>query len=293
MNKVEYIKLKNMLNKYFKKEMYIDEKFIYDAIEIIVKSRKLDSMINDVNIFSKNEKKDIAGSYSPIYKNIEIVLPQEKKDIFTYNSTIMHILLHELEHVVQHKKCNERKNNSLETDLLMMCFKANNYLDNINYRLENDDIKPYEMESIIMQLDFYQKYSRIVNRGCYEFLPSERQAEINSFDNLIQLFKNMKLEKYNDQIKGIEVGYLIRKIMGYKKIDDEILAPTYELYKNILIFLGKEEDIKSYYEKFDYLADGMDLDKRLYYGLKISQDEYDIHNVELANSLIKCKNLNY
>lgn len=50
MNKIEYIKLKRILGKYFKQEKHIDEQFVYDAIEIVIKSRKFKSMIDDINV---------------------------------------------------------------------------------------------------------------------------------------------------------------------------------------------------------------------------------------------------
>lgn len=287
MNKLEYVKIKKSLEKYFKQEKYIDEQFIYDTIELIVKYRKFNSMIDNINVSNKSIEKGTSSFYSPVEKTINIVLPDKDVELFDYNTTILHILLHELEHVDQHKKCLERKNNTLETDLLSTCFKANNYLETIQKRLCDNEIKQDEYFSIIQQMQYYKMYSEIVNKGCYELLPSERQAEINSFRYMIDLLKNIKNDQNKDKIEKIKLNYIIRKMMGYKKEDNSILAPTYELYRIILDFMNQPELLTKYYEIFDSSSKNMSLEQRLYYGLIISSDEYDRQILDISKRLIK------
>ncbi len=286
MKKIEYIRIKRILENYFKYDKYIDEQFIYEMIEIIVKSRKFNSMINNVNIFNRCQEEGISGFYSPIDKEINIVLPDKNIELFDYNTTILHILLHELEHVGQHKKCIESKNDTLETSLLSTCFKPNNYNEMIKKRLQNNDINKDEYFSVIEKLKFYEMYSKIINE-CYELLPSERQAEINSFSYMIELLKNIKNVQYEDKIEKIKLNYLVRKVMGYKKQDDKVLSPTYELYRIILDFIKQPQLLKKYYETFDLASRNMSLEERLYYGLNISCDEYDKQQLEIGKLLIK------
>lgn len=287
MENLEKFKLRKSIEKYFKNEQCFDKKIIYDIVELIIKYRKYNSMINDVNVLDKSVETGMTGSYSPIEKNINIVLPNNKEDFFDYNTTVLHVLLHELEHVGQHKKCLENKGNNLETDLLSMCFKANNYLELIQKKLQNNEFKSDEYISIIQQLQFYQMYSEIVNKGCYELLPSERQAEINSFKYLIGLLKNIHNEQNNKKIEMIETNYLIRKIMGYKEDENKIIAPTYELYRIILNFMNQSESENKYFKIFDSLEKNMSLDQRLYYGLNISSDEYNKQKLEIGKRLAK------
>ena len=286
MKKIEYIRIKRILENYFKYDKYIDEQFIYEMIEIIVKSRKFNSMINNVNIFNRCQEEGISGFYSPIDKEINIVLPDKNIELFDYNTTILHILLHELEHVGQHKKCIESKNDTLETSLLSTCFKPNNYNEMIKKRLQNNDINKDEYFSVIEKLKFYEMYSKIINE-CYELLPSERQAEINSFSYMIELLKNIKNVQYEDKIEKIKLNYLVRKVMGYKKQDDKVLSPTYELYRIILDFIKQPQLLEKYYETFDSESRNMSLEERLYYGLNISCDEYDKQQLEIGKLLIK------
>lgn len=283
MNKIEYLKIRRILENYFKSGKYIDDKFIYEIIEIVAKSRKFNSMIDNVNIFNQCQKEGISGSYSPIEKEINIILPDKNIELFDYNTTVLHILLHELEHVGQHKKCIESKKDTFETGLLSTCFAANNYNETIKKRLQNNDIEKYEYFSVIEKLKFYEMYSKIIEK-CYELLPSERQAEINSFSYMIELLKNIENK---DKLENIKLNYLIRKLMGYKKQDDKVLSPTYELYRIILDFIKQPELLEKYYERFDSVSENMGLEERLYYGLNISCDEYDKQQTEIAKLLIK------
>lgn len=287
MNKLEYLRIKSIIEKNFKKEQCFDEKTIYDIIEIIINHRKYKTMISDVNLISENAENRIGGAYSPIDKNIKIVLPHDQNNYFDYNTTVLHILLHELEHVGQYKKCLESKNSDLEKGLFDTCFKANNYLEQIQKKLHNNEINPNEYLLIIEQMKFYQMYSEIVNKECYELLPTERQAEINSFKYLIELLKNNYDEKYKDKFEMIKVNYLIRNLMGYKSDGKNVIAPTYELYRIILDFMNQSENKDKYFEKFDSFSKSMKLDQRLYYGLNISLDEYNNKKLEIGKHLIK------
>lgn len=282
---LEKFKLRGNIEKYFENEQCFDKKIIYDMIELIIKSRKYNSLIDDINISDQSDEKGISGSYSPVEKNLNIVLPNNKNDFFDYNTTILHILLHELEHVGQHKKCLESKINNLEIDLLSKCFKANDFLETIQKRLHNNEIKTEEYITIIQQMEFYQMYSEIVNKGCYELLPSERQAEINSFKYLIELLKRVRNEQNNEKIEMISTNYLLRKIMGYKEDNGKIVAPTYELYKIILQFMNQSEHESYYFKTFDSLSKNMTLDQRLYYGLNISTEEYNNQKSEIGKRL--------
>lgn len=286
MKKLDYIRLKKSIEKYFKNEQYFDEQFIYDITELIIKSRKYNFLIDNTNILSESKVKGTSGSYSPIERTLNIVLPKDENDFFEYNSTVLHILLHELEHVGQHKKCLESKNNNLEIDLLTLCFRANIFLDTVQKRFHNNEIKPEEYKSIIEQMKFYELYSIIVNEKCYELLPSERQAEINSFKYLMDLLKDICNEKNNEKFEGIKTNYLIRNMMGYKTDDKKVVAPTYELYSVILDFMNQSESKSKYFESLDFLSKDMDLNQRLYYGLNISQEEYNDKKSEIGKRLI-------
>ncbi|MBP3461133.1 MAG: hypothetical protein J6K21_01820 [Bacilli bacterium] len=286
MNKLELLKIRSILERKMKNEQYLDEKSIYDIIEIIIKQRKFKSMIDNINLLNEKSNGNI-GSYSPVDKNLNIVLPSELNDYYDYNTTIMHVLLHEFEHVDQHKKCLDKKNKNFEVDLLDTCFKSNNYLENLMKRLNNNNIPKEEYISIIEQLKFYQMYSEIVNKDCYELLPSERQAEINSFKYLIELMKRINDEKYKEKNEIIKVNYLLRNLMGYKINGKDIIAPTYELYRIILDFMNQSELTGRFYDNFKRIEEDMDLEQRLYYGFNISLEEYNNKRLEIGQHLIK------
>ena len=50
MNKIEYLKIKKVIDKYFKNNQCFDKQVIYDIIELIIKTRKYDFMIDSVNV---------------------------------------------------------------------------------------------------------------------------------------------------------------------------------------------------------------------------------------------------
>ena len=69
MNKIEYFKIKKVIDKYFKNNQCFDKQVIYDIIELIIKTRKYDFMIYSVNVSNQSEKKGVQGYYSPLEKN--------------------------------------------------------------------------------------------------------------------------------------------------------------------------------------------------------------------------------
>lgn len=285
MNKIEYLKIKKIIDKYFKNNQCFDKQVIYDIIELIIKTRKYDSMIDSVNVSNQSDKKGVQGYYSPLEKNINVVLPSDRNDVFDYNTTLLHTLFHELEHVGQHKKCLENEPKNLETDLLSTCFKSNNYLEMLQNKLENNDLELGELFITVKQLEFYEMYSKIINKQCYELLPSERQAEIKSFKYLIELLKKIDFKKDIDKMKALKTHYLIRKVMGYKYENDIVLAPTYELYRVILKLMNQSELQDEYFDNFDLISKQMPLEHRLYYGLRITPYEYKNQITEISERL--------
>lgn len=275
MRKNEDIRLLKLMKSYYKKDQLFDEKFIYKVIEIIEKSRNLDGLISDINLIDKSKiGNDVIGSYSPNTKILQISLPsnEEKNNQFMYNSTLLHLVLHELEHVCQHKLCNDENIKSFNKDLLNTCFSANNYIEILTNRLKEGNFSKEEMLDIMVNINFYEKYANVI-RSCYGYLPSERQAEINSLSKLCFLFKDIKMNNHQENIIGLKKGYITRRLMGYEIKDEKIIYPTYELYKNILE-LYKDADNNRFFSNFDRLSQNMSLDERLFYGFKISEDEY-------------------
>lgn len=275
MIKKEEIKLLKLMKAYYKKDILFDEEFVYKVVEIIEKSRKLDGFIDDVILLDKSKIGNNAiGSYSPNTKVVQISLPEEKEknNQFLYNSKLLHLVLHELEHVCQHKLCSDNNTQSFNKDLLNACFSPNNYIEILSKKIKDGNFSIVEMQNIMYEISFYEKYAEIIHK-CYGCLPSERQAEINSLSELCSLFKNIRIDNYQDNIIGLQKGYTIRKLMGYEFKDNELVYPTYEFYRDILE-LYDNLDIDKYFSKFDRLSENMSLDERLFYGFKISEDEY-------------------
>lgn len=58
MEKLEKLRLRKSIGKYFKNGQIFDENFIYDMAELIIKNRKYKSMINNINVLDKVLKKE-------------------------------------------------------------------------------------------------------------------------------------------------------------------------------------------------------------------------------------------
>ena len=122
-----------------------DNDFINRIIEIVSRERNLDKYVKDVE-FSSISSKSACGCYNPLLRKI-VINPEaiehaiEKtakydclfSDIEQYmlrNVTIARIVLHELEHATQYKSVHNRKDKSLETELLKVCYNFELYAEN-------------------------------------------------------------------------------------------------------------------------------------------------------------------
>ncbi len=262
-----------------------DNAFCDRLIEIVLNHRDLHDFVKDAYYIrgeegAKNDK--TAAYYMSVdrrvvvdFDNIEsrlnylkLVDPKfnELEVYLIRNIIIARTLLHELERANQIKKVATGQN-GLDARILELSpiyINLKSTLDLLSRGLSRD-----EAESIVEPLkDQYLKF--------YKSDPSERMAEIDSYKTTNSIL-NM-INKPIPQVRRHQNSELAYTLLdGYKENTDVFPnAPTL----NNLYYLGSLNrlsiagySIKHFREFFTAIS-AMPLDKRLYYGLTISNDEY-------------------
>ena len=228
------------------------EKDAYNLLEFLTLEKQLTEYVTNIKFQPLRSNK--IASYSAKEKIININLESAylilsrlnlknltKIEISMYrNIFILQILLHELEHANQER-------------LL--------YLNN-------------NLESFIINLSNCVDFS--LQDRLYEFSPNERFAEINSFEDILNMIKQIS-KKMPDLNNVIQTEFMLRTIKGYHYKDSNITSPLIDFSE-----LGNQ---KEQLECFDWFENDLrkcyinvskkyNLANRKFYGFPISREEY-------------------
>ena len=254
----------NILKKYNDNKEFVNDKFVLDICNMIIKEEKLDAYVD--GIYTTNSKHGYDTEYqilnSSLYFNLfkahDLMAKKRLQDTYYwyYNLTILTAIFHELEHVNIEKIINEEENDVVLRAILTLNDPLYIYsnLKHININLK---LKLYEL---------FQKINKTK-------VPSERIANLVSFDKTKDILSMMTLEidavkAYNDLIDYLHQYVLI---YGYKLINNYTNSPTIDYlgsipFANNSIILNKTRAL--------FEDDELSLDKRLLCGLYLTKNEY-------------------
>ncbi|MDO4341276.1 MAG: hypothetical protein Q4C44_00840 [bacterium] len=263
-----------------------DNAFCDRLLEIVLNHRELHDFVKDAYYIRGEEgtKTDKTAAYYMSvdrsivvdFDNIESKLNYLKlvdpkfNELEVYlirNIIIARTLLHELEHANQIKKVATGQNglDACILELSPIYINLKSTLDLLNRGLSRE-----EAESIVEPLkDQYLKF--------YKSDPSERMAEIDSYKTTNSIL-NM-INKPIPQVRRHQNSELAYTLLdGYKESTD--IFPNAPTLNNLYYFGSLNRlsiagyTIKDFREFFTAIS-AMSLDKRLYYGLTISNGEYE------------------
>ena len=271
----------------------IDKKYLEKVVSLFVNYYNLHDCFNGFVFkdFHENNAKDIAGySYKAktiyIFNNpfneevtkkslIDSCVPINQK-ILLKNVELTHIILHEIEHIIQAKIMCEKTSTESEILKLSGISKSQEIIRN---RLKNQGYSEEEINNIINnKMKMYYKY--------YSYAPPERLAEINSFEKMAKI-----LEPIKGSIPKIHQNEIIKMeqnmLKGYK-YNNQLISPT-------SLFL-KEQGEEKYLRKFDWFDNNQRLSlkkskkhysfsDRIKLGLPIELSEYNKEEIKVKRLL--------
>jgi len=193
------------------------------------------------------------------------------EQIFYNNFLISHVVLHELEHACQNKKYNSLLKDT-ETTLIRMAFSNVYSLKDTKEFIEKLQSEGYTPEQVYHYLknevELYKKY--------YKYNPSERLAEIKTYDTLVKVANHIQKEIPN-LCEYEFYNYLKSLLCGYEVSDDVLCIPT------ITYINGMEYRQKwSEFDFYDPNPNAMNAKlfnqhpfiERLSFGLPVTAEEY-------------------
>ena len=282
MENITSSKILKLLLSYASLNKLADEEFINKMVDIIVTGRDLKDYYRniDFNLLIESEKDEYTiAIYNHLTNIIQINMesiicwlsnPSSNYPDFTEqeinllkNTYVTQALLHELDHAAQLKQIDNRFNRSFESALLRLALRGT-----IPFSCDMNTELDYEKKADL----FHEMY-----RKNYIYNPSERFAEINSYNYLIyEIFPiyKMQLRHLCDYLYN---RLLYVKMRGYDLSLKEDMCPTEAFLagtnrKNIwesFHFYNKDKK-----ELLDNVSSIYDLEDRIYYGLPISDEEY-------------------
>lgn len=229
---------------------FLTESDFEDILNILVPEKGLSKYLDEFYLLNESPENWL-GSYNRDDKVIEMYKTnilnylkiKEKvfKNInsfellFYQNLTMLHILLHEIEHANQRKiSCEE---NNLESFLLNL----SNQVEPVYW----DELRSYRME--------------------------EKLANIKPYEEIDDMLQNLCLKNYRKIKELLEMEKLGTELSGYYlRVDSLISIPL----KNYLIRGKKKKEIKKNPNLMKDLSAFLSLDERMRYGFAISKDEF-------------------
>ena len=286
------LKLLKLLFDYSKQGKIVDINYIDKLIEIVVSEKGLNEYVKWVKIMTEDdyytkEDRDYNRITLAIYdgfdtirlyaNNINKVLEYYTQyfPLFTsieryffQNIIISQTVLHELEHANQEKMIDEdNEEESLETTILKLSVKRF-YFEDIQKLIE--DGWTYQEIEIAMELESKKKIEK------YKINPSERLAEIKSYQQILDILKMIK-DRTPNLIDYEETTQMENLLRGYEEYWGMINVPTYEYILDPGA-LQKLSKFHAYLNNYDAALKEVkkyhSLGKRLTYGLPIDQQEY-------------------
>lgn len=203
--------LAKLVIEYSHEQKNIDDSFIKKVIIIANKYYLLNDYINDVVVFKKYwnasasyglDNKFIIANIHSINKSIEKLENEfpclKKTQLFKYLYCVQ-ILFHEIEHVKQQRIV--EKIDDIESEILRAEFMP-------FYKAKD--------ATIIKRFFEYRKQTKLYHQF-YIFSPSERLAQINSFETITEVcgllddeisYNLMKYYKFENLLKGYNIGLI-------------------------------------------------------------------------------------
>ena len=184
---------------------------------------------------------------------------------------ITRAILHEIEHAKQKKMVLEKINaNYLEYQIVYLTLK--HLFDEYPNYIDEKLISEYQDKIESSQFAFYNSS------------PTERLAEIKSNSNMIKLVddsyikESFKADLNEKKLRGYSDDICSPTIYFFNQISKSDIFKTNGVYKNYIPYSIYINDMEFYDEDEDEMIMRAkklyDFDKRLFYGLPISKDEY-------------------
>lgn len=271
--------LANTIYDYSINKRYIDKELIEKLLKKLIDKFDIKDYVRKYRIISIEENNaravyrienrcidiDIFNTINTILNRInkEDIRSTDVTKYLKVNLDILHVIIHELVHATQYKRCLE-KENDLEKNILELTLKGN--IDILNNKYISKEMTKY----------YNIQHDILLNPVCYKTKPCERMADMKGLEyvrNISKLYNLDDVEAY------FEIKYLMSKIRGYSDI-----SPTsYVIYINesLKAELGLPHEETDYYKiedmyKKESKRRNLSLDDRLYFGLPIDEDEKEI-----------------
>ena len=296
------LEILRLLYDYTRAGRLVDKKYIEKLTEIVVKRRTISDYVQKIIYTDCLSKDDYSVScaaygmttgeliidYEAIQMSMEFntrydCLFNQFEQLLYKNLTITQYILHELEHAYQNKKTDDKNDKSIEAKLIKASFMIEMLIKNPKFResLANNSISKKELlEYIKLDKELYRQY--------YELNPSERFAEIYSYDTLLKVLEPIK-EHTPNMYEFITALKLENMLRGYETAFRENGCPT-EVYLNGtgngIVWRNLDFYSKDRNELMEKVQTKYDLPKRLTLGLPITYKEYD-HTDAYLHSLNK------
>lgn len=253
----------------------IDNNFIDKIVAIVVGNSGLDSYVKNLRIYNAPYNPDgdkVLASYNYSLKSLKINLqgslealaPEMQmfnfsnfdKTLFLYTSLIR-ILLHELEHVQQHMVLSNDAD-SLESSLLRPVLRASE-LANSDEMIDKLIAAGFSEEQVVIYL--LEKQRRYQEN--YHFSIAERLAEIRSHMKTLEVISGLEISTFN-LANYHNLLLCINYLKGYDITD----TPTSYYFSKL--GLAKE------WPKVKISSKPLSFKERIQYGLTISDSEYAV-----------------
>ena len=270
----------------------VDCNFIDKLIEIVTNERGLETYVKNVEFTSKLDKEEsivTLAAYDFLKKNIIVDYDSVKiflehnsyyDSLFTLfekymfrNISIVQTILHELEHAYQSKQLDQyQQHPSIEQQLIKASFVLEQALK--NPKIIADLLKSNITES---QLALYISNYRLLYKQSYQFNPTERLAQINSYKIIGQTLK--EIQKYIPNLYEFEEATLTEELLNsYPEAAEYGGCPT-----QVYLHFNYRDDVWKlfpfYHENPQQLLQNVsaqyNLNDRLTLGLPIKQEEYE------------------
>lgn len=172
--------------------------------------------------------------------------------IYYTNIYVMHVILHEIDHVIQFKNS---KNKSNLTEEIM--YLTNNVSKIINSRLLSQDLTDEELIKKVKKIES-------IFSNMWEYAPHERLAEYNSYKKILEITDEIK-HKIPSVYEYIKFYLNTLLLQGY--VENDTSSPT-EIYFEAVDLKDTLENNTSYKKKEH------DFFERYKLGLFIKPEEY-------------------